>query len=156
MSVVSPVRDGLLVPPFSPVSDPRLEWNVGLFSLEPDAAPYRSTQETSAEDKSWADDWTDDWTASRQIHTHILNTTGSDYCWGPVQNKDSWQDELKLFCFVTNLWSELDLNRETSHTHEHWTKQTDNERSYDKWRLQTHTHTHRFVQMINRTVWLWD
>lgn len=52
MSVVSPVRDGLLVPPFSPVSDPRLEWNVGLFSLEPDAAPCRSTQETSAEDNS--------------------------------------------------------------------------------------------------------
>lgn len=36
------VRDGLqecVVPPFSPVSEPRLEWNVGLFSLEPDAAP---------------------------------------------------------------------------------------------------------------------
>ena len=52
VSVVSPVREGLLVPPFSPVSDPRLEWNVGLFSLEPDAAPCRSTQETSAEDNS--------------------------------------------------------------------------------------------------------
>lgn len=36
------VRDDLLVcvvPPFSPVSEPRLEWNVGLFSLDPDAAP---------------------------------------------------------------------------------------------------------------------
>lgn len=27
------------VPPFSPLSEPRLEWNVGLFSLDPDAAP---------------------------------------------------------------------------------------------------------------------
>ena len=26
-------------PPFSPVRDPRLEWKVGLFSLEPAAAP---------------------------------------------------------------------------------------------------------------------
>ncbi len=53
VSIVSPVRDGLLecvVPPFSPVSEPRLEWNVGLFSLDPDAAPCRRTQETSAED----------------------------------------------------------------------------------------------------------
>lgn len=36
------VRDGLLVcdvPPFSPVREPRLEWNVGLFSLDPDVAP---------------------------------------------------------------------------------------------------------------------
>lgn len=36
------VRDALLVcvvPPFSPVSEPRLEWKVGLFSLDPDAAP---------------------------------------------------------------------------------------------------------------------
>lgn len=27
------------VPPFSPVSEPLLEWKVGLFSLDPDAAP---------------------------------------------------------------------------------------------------------------------
>lgn len=43
----SPVRDGLpvgVVPPFSPVSEPRLEWSGGLFSLEPDAAPCRDTQ----------------------------------------------------------------------------------------------------------------
>lgn len=43
----SPVRDGLLldvVPPFSPVSEPRLEWSGGLFSLDPDAAPCRDTQ----------------------------------------------------------------------------------------------------------------
>lgn len=36
------VRDGLLVcgvPPFSPVSEPRLEWNGGRFSLDPDGAP---------------------------------------------------------------------------------------------------------------------
>lgn len=36
------VLDGLpegVVPPFSPVSEPRLEWNVGLFSLDPDVAP---------------------------------------------------------------------------------------------------------------------
>lgn len=50
---VSPVRDGLLVcvvPPFSPVSEPRLEWKVGLFSLDPDGAPCRSTRKkTSAQ-----------------------------------------------------------------------------------------------------------
>lgn len=43
---ISPVRDGLLpgvVPPFSPVSEPRLEWSAGLFSLDPDAAPCRTT-----------------------------------------------------------------------------------------------------------------
>lgn len=53
MAGVSPVRDGLLVcvvPPFSPVSEPRLEWKVGLFNLDPDGAPCRSTRETSAED----------------------------------------------------------------------------------------------------------
>lgn len=36
------VRPGLqvcVVPPFSPVNEPRLEWKVGLLSLEPDAAP---------------------------------------------------------------------------------------------------------------------
>ncbi|TNN50794.1 hypothetical protein EYF80_039006 [Liparis tanakae] len=31
------------VAPFSPVSEPRLEWNVGLFSLDPDGAPCRRT-----------------------------------------------------------------------------------------------------------------
>lgn len=53
VTAVSPVRPGLLAcvaPPFSPVSEPRLEWNVGLFSLDPDVAPCRSTRETSAED----------------------------------------------------------------------------------------------------------
>lgn len=46
----SPVR--LLVcavPPFSPVSEPRLEWKVGLFIFDPDAAPCRRTRETSAD-----------------------------------------------------------------------------------------------------------
>lgn len=53
MAGVSPVRDGLLVcvvPPFSPVSEPRLEWKVGLFNLDPDGAPCRSTWQMSAED----------------------------------------------------------------------------------------------------------
>lgn len=51
VTAVSPVRLPLCdVPPFSPVSEPLLEWKVGLFSLEPDAAPCRSTQETSAEE----------------------------------------------------------------------------------------------------------
>lgn len=43
---ISPILVGLLacdVPPFSPVSEPRLEWKVGLFSLDPDAAPCRTT-----------------------------------------------------------------------------------------------------------------
>lgn len=47
LPTVLPVRDGLLVgaePPFSPVSEPRLEWSGGLFSLDPDAAPCRKTE----------------------------------------------------------------------------------------------------------------
>lgn len=57
---VSPVRAGLVlvcvVPPFSPVKEPRLEWKVGLFSLDPDGAPYRITEETSAEDNRTVED----------------------------------------------------------------------------------------------------
>lgn len=57
--VVSPVR--LLVgvlPPFSPVSEPRLEWNGGLFSLDPDVAPCMSTQDNMSWVWRWADDIT--------------------------------------------------------------------------------------------------
>lgn len=49
----SPVR--LLVcavPPFSPVSEPLLEWKVVLLILDPDAAPCRRTHQRSAKKNS--------------------------------------------------------------------------------------------------------
>lgn len=36
---------GVVWPPFSPVREPRLEWKVGLFSLELDA-PFRVKEES--------------------------------------------------------------------------------------------------------------
>lgn len=154
MSVVSPVLDGLLVPPFSPVSDPRLEWNVGLFSLEPDAAPCRSTQETSAEDNStvelswWLNCITSD-THSHFKHYRIRLLLRS--C--SEQRFMTRRVETVLFCHKSLVWTGLE-QRNITHT---WTlDKTDRQWKISRQMKTADTHTHRFVQMINRTVWLWD